>query len=187
MGSICKSDLNCTGMTSFKSFHQLWSSLLKSLSCISQNLYWNHFQVFHHRAGRLEQLDHLWVFSHFIIEHRAGRLEQLDHLRIFLAFLSSSRSPGTMRPLASFLAFYHRVGCLKKWDHSRNPSRFFFLSGRSPGTIRQLAKPFSCFILHRAGHLEKWDHLQNSNFIFDQTNSFSIIENSKNIWGPSLI
>jgi hypothetical protein len=54
-------------MTSFRSFHQPWSSLLKSLSCISQNQYWNHFKVFHYRAGRLEQLDHLRVSSHFII------------------------------------------------------------------------------------------------------------------------
>ena len=34
--SIYKSDLNHTGMTSFRIFHQPWSLLLKSLSCISQ-------------------------------------------------------------------------------------------------------------------------------------------------------
>jgi hypothetical protein len=57
----------------------------------------------------------------------------------------------------------HRAGHLEKWDHLRNPSRCFFLSGRSSGTIRPLAKPFSRFILHRAGRLEQLDHLKKSN------------------------
>jgi len=73
---------------------------------------------------------------------------------------------GTMRPLASFLAFYHRAGRLEQWDHSRNPSRCFFLSGWSLGTIRPLTKLFSRFILHRASHLEKWDHSRNPSRCF---------------------
>jgi hypothetical protein len=60
----------------------------------------------------------------------------------------------------------HRAGRLEQLDHSRNLSRFFFLSGRSPGTIRLLAKPFSRFILHRAGHLEQLDYLRNSSRFF---------------------
>jgi hypothetical protein len=62
--SIYKSDLNHTGMTSFRIFHQPWSSLLKSLSCISQKC-WNHFHVFHRRVG---SQNHCW--NHFHIFHK---------------------------------------------------------------------------------------------------------------------
>jgi len=84
----------------------------------------------------------------------------------FPRILSSGRSPGTMRLLASFFAFYHQAGRLEQWDHLWNPSRCFFLSGWLPGTIRPLVKPFSRFILHRAGHLEKWDHSRNPSRCF---------------------
>jgi len=62
--SIYKSDLNHTGMTSFRIFHQPWSSLLKSLSCISQKC-WNHFHVFHRRVG---SQNHCW--NHFHVFHK---------------------------------------------------------------------------------------------------------------------
>jgi hypothetical protein len=39
---------------------------------------------------------------------------------------SSSMSLGTMRPLASFLVFYHWADRLEKWDNSRNLFRFLF-------------------------------------------------------------
>jgi len=84
-------------------------------------------------------------------------------------FFYLGRSLITMRLLVKkniSLYFHHRVGCLEKWEHSRNPSRFFFLSSRSPETIRPLAKPFSHFILHFAGHLEKWDLSQNPSRCF---------------------
>jgi hypothetical protein len=58
---------------------------------------------FHHRAGRLEQLDHLRVSSYF--HYRAGRLEQLDHLGV------SSH-------------FHHRAGRLEQLDHLRVSSHF---------------------------------------------------------------
>ena len=62
---------------------------------------------------------------------------------------------------------FYRAGRLEKWDHSRNLSRFFLLSGRLLGTIRPLTKLFLRFILHRAGRLEKWDHSRNpSRFFF---------------------
>jgi hypothetical protein len=45
-------------------FHQPWSSLLKSLSCISQK-YWNHFHVFHRRVS---SQNHCW--NHFHVFHK---------------------------------------------------------------------------------------------------------------------
>jgi len=51
--------------------------------------------------------------------YRAGRLKQLDHSRnLFrILFFPSSRSPGTIRPQASFLGFYNRAGHLEQLDH----------------------------------------------------------------------
>jgi len=72
--SIYKSDLNHTGMTSFRIFHQPWSSLLKSLSCISQK-YWNHFHVFHKTIVEITFMyftmpswNHFHVFHKNIVE-----------------------------------------------------------------------------------------------------------------------
>ena len=53
----------------------------------------------------------------------------------------------------------HRAGHLEKWDHLRNPSRCFFLSGRSSGTIRPLAKPFA-FFYYQAGRPKQFDLFQ---------------------------
>jgi hypothetical protein len=81
--SIYKSDLNHTGMTSFRIFHQPWSSLLKSLSCISQTgrftkpllkslscisqkHCWNHFHVFHKKKNQC--WNHFHVFHKTIVE-----------------------------------------------------------------------------------------------------------------------
>jgi tRNA (Thr-GGU) A37 N-methylase len=61
------------------------------------------FLAFYHRAGRLEQLDHLQVSSHF--HDQVGRLEQLDHLRV------SSH-------------FHHRAGRLEQLDHVQVSSHF---------------------------------------------------------------
>ena len=77
--------------------------------------------------------------------------------------LSSGRSPGTIWPLASSLAFFffiYRAGRLEQFDHLRVPSHFIIgqvawnnlttcefprilSSGRSPGTIRPLTKFFA--------------------------------------------
>jgi hypothetical protein len=84
-GSIYESDLNHTGMTSFRSFLSTLKLIAEITFMYFTKLYWNHFQVFHYRAGRLEQLDHLRVSSHF--HYRAGRLEQLDHLRVSSHFI----------------------------------------------------------------------------------------------------
>jgi len=43
---------------------------------------------------------------------------------------SQGRSPGTIRPLASFLAFYHRAGHLEQLDLSQNSFAFFFTIGQ---------------------------------------------------------
>ena len=102
LGSNYKSNPNRTYKTFLRRFPHLWDRFTNQISTIqvcSSNLkliaeitfmyftklYWNHFQVFHYRAGRLEQLDHLRVSSHF--HHRAGRLEQLDHLRVSSHFI----------------------------------------------------------------------------------------------------
>jgi hypothetical protein len=88
----------------------------------------------------------------------------------FFVFSHLGRSLITMRPLLRkknlSLYFHHRTGRLEQLDNSRNPSRFFFLSGQSSGIIRPLAKPFSRFILHRAGRLEQLDHSRNSSRSF---------------------
>jgi len=140
--------------------------ILKSLSCISKNLYWNHFQVFHYWAGRLEQLDHTQ--------------------NSLLSSSLSGRSPGIIRPLAKFFTFFftigqvawsnqttrqilcihrqYQTGCLKQLDHSWNSSHSFSISGRSPGTIRPLVSFLEFY--HRVGRLEQLDHLWvSSNFI----------------------
>jgi hypothetical protein len=71
-----------------------------------------------HWVGRLEQLDH--SRSPFCVSssYQASRLEQLDHSRNPFTFYSSSgRSPGTIRPLVKFFAFfYHRAGCPNQFN-----------------------------------------------------------------------
>jgi hypothetical protein len=68
------------------------------------------FFIFYHWAGCLEQLDHS---QNSLLSSLSGRLPgTIRPLASFLAF-SSGRSPGTIRPLASFLAFYHRGGRLE--------------------------------------------------------------------------
>ena len=114
--------------------------------------------AFQHRAGRLEQLDHLRIPSHFSIGQVAwNNLTTCEFPRI----LSSGRSPGTIRPLASSLAFFfiYRAGRLEQFDHLRVPSHFI---------IRQVAwnnlttHKFLCFHFHqRAGRLEQLDQLKN--------------------------
>jgi hypothetical protein len=84
LGSNYKSNPNRTYKTFLRRFPHLWDRFTNQISTIqvcSSNLkliaeitfmyftklYWNHFQVFHYRAGRLKQLDHLRVSSHFTI------------------------------------------------------------------------------------------------------------------------
>jgi hypothetical protein len=74
-------------------------------------------------------------------------------------FSPSGRSPGTTRPLASFLVFYHQAGRLEQWDYLRVSSHFI---------IRQVAwnNEITCEILrvassYRAGCLEQLDHSWN--------------------------
>jgi hypothetical protein len=138
LGSNYKSNPNRTYKTFLRRFSHLWDRFTNQISTIqvcSSNLkliaeitfmyftklYWNHFQVFHYRAGRLEQLDHLRVSSHF--HHRAGRLEQLDHLWV-----------------SSY--FYHRAGRLEQLDHLRVSSHFII--GLVIWKIGPLLKSLSC-------------------------------------------
>jgi len=61
----------------------------------------------------LLEIFHLWEILTWV-----GRPRELGRKKKSV-FLPSGRSPGTMRPLASFLAFYHRAGRLEQWDHLR--------------------------------------------------------------------
>ena len=96
--------------------------------------------LLHYRAGRLEQLDHLRVSSHFII----GQVAQNNQTTCEFPRILSSGDP--IRPLASFLAFYHRAGHLEQLDHLQNSSYSSSISGRSLEAIRPLVK-FFLFVL----------------------------------------
>jgi len=67
-------------------------------------------------AGNPLQCDHFWKILVFF--HWAGNPLQCDHFwEILVFFQTSGRSPGTIRPLVKFFAFfYHRAGCPKQFD-----------------------------------------------------------------------
>ena len=100
------------------------------------------FFVFYHWAGCLEQLEHSQnsllsslsgrVSSHFIIGQVAWNNQTTCE---FPRILLSGRSPGTIRPLASFLTFYHRGGHLENRTNAEITFMYF---------TKPLLKSLSC-------------------------------------------
>jgi hypothetical protein len=109
------------------------------------------------------QWDHIWKILVFFKKKEKERKRNLS--LYFIIEHVAWNNETTREIIFVFYSSSYRAGLLEQLDYSRNPSRFFFLSGRSSRTIRALVKSFSRVLLYRPGRLEQLDYLRKS-FVF---------------------
>jgi len=128
---------------------------------VGHQLQWDPFFVFFFLFSLSTWVGHPLQWDPFFFFTWVGHQLQWDPFFVFFSFFSFhlGRSSITMRPLASFLAFYHWAGRLEQWDHLRVSSHFI---------IKQVAwnNETTCEILrvassYQVGRLEQLNHSRN--------------------------
>jgi hypothetical protein len=97
-------------------YFSTWVSLVTTRPLLKQkSLYFFTFSFFH--LGRSSIIMRPSMKNPCIFQKKEKK-------NLSLYFSPSERSLGTMRPIARFLAFYHRASLLWQWDHLRASSYF---------------------------------------------------------------